>query len=58
MVWIYFMCEKFDVFSTFKKWKTQVETQIRNKINYLWFNNGGEYMSKVFEYYYAIEGIT
>lgn len=58
MIWIYFMCEKLEVFPIFKKWKTGVETQKGKKAKYLRSNNGGEYISNKFNLYCENEGIT
>ena len=35
MVWVFFMREKSEVFSIFKKWKTQVETQTGKKVKHI-----------------------
>ena len=42
-VWIYFLNNKSYVFSVFKRWKKEVETQTSLKIKCLKSDNGGEY---------------
>ena len=56
-VWVYFLRQKFDVFQTFKKWKCLVENETSKKIKFLRSDNGGEYCSHKFEYYYSTNGI-
>lgn len=46
------------MFSTFKSWRIQVETQTRHKVKYLRSDNGGEYTSEEFQRYCTEEGIT
>ncbi|KAJ9548930.1 hypothetical protein OSB04_021473 [Centaurea solstitialis] len=56
-VWVYFLKNKFDVFNTFKKWKTAVELEIDLKVKCLKSDNGGEYISTEFTNYCAEHGI-
>jgi len=42
-VWVYFLKNKSDAFSVFKRWKQGVETQTGLKIKCLKSDNGGEY---------------
>jgi hypothetical protein len=55
--WIFFMKTKDEVFSWFQEFKAQVENQIGNKIKVLRSNNGGEYTSNDFKYFYKEEWI-
>ena len=48
---------KSDVFETFKKWKTMVETETGLKVKRLRSNNGGEYIDGRFSEYCAAQGI-
>jgi len=57
-VWVYFLKHKSDVFSTFKTWKAQVETQTGKKIKYFRTDNGTEYREKEFLAFCDSEGIT
>ena len=43
-VWVYFLKNKSDVFETFKKWKTTVETETSLKVKCLRSDNGGDYI--------------
>lgn len=56
-VWVYFLKNKFDVFNTFKKWKTAVELETNLKVKCLKSDNGGEYISTEFTDYCAEHGI-
>ena len=49
--------KKYDVFNTFKKWKTLVENEIAKKLKCLRSDNGGEYCSKDFDNYCSYNGI-
>jgi transposase InsO family protein len=55
--WVYCIQQKSDVFDTFKKWKALVENETRKKLKCLRSDNGGEYFSKKFDYYYSYHGI-
>ena len=55
--WIYYIQNKFDVFDTFKKWKTLVEIETGKKLKCLRSANGGEYCRKEFDRYYSEHGI-
>ena len=55
--WVYYLKQKFDVFETFKKWKSLVENETGKKLKFLRSNNGGEYCSKSFEDYCSVNGI-
>jgi transposase InsO family protein len=56
-VWVYFLKHKSDVFSIFKRWKTEVETETGLKIKCLRSDNGGEYDSAEFKKFCAYKGI-
>jgi hypothetical protein len=56
-VWVYFLKNKSDVFSVFKRWKTEVETQTGLKIKSLKSDNGGEYDSQEFKEFCLENGI-
>jgi transposase InsO family protein len=55
--WVYCIRQKYDVFDTFKKWKALVENEIGKRLKCLISDNGGEYCSKEFDYYYSYHGI-
>ena len=46
---VYFLKNKFDVFSVFKSWKKEVETQTSLKNKCLKSHNGGEYDNSQFK---------
>jgi len=48
-VWVYFLKNKSDVFSVFKRWKAEVENHIGLKVKSLKSDNGGEYDSQEFK---------
>ena len=56
-VWVYFLKNKSDVFSTFVKWKAKVENQTGARVKCLRSDNGGEYNSKEFTNFFAAHGI-
>ena len=56
-VWVYFLKNKSDVFSTFIKWKAEVENQIGARVKCLRSDNGGEYSSKEFTNFCSAHGI-
>ena len=56
-VWVYFLKNKSDVFSVFKRWKQEGETQAGLKIKCLKSDNGGEYDSNQFKEFCSENGI-
>ena len=56
-VWVYFLKNKSDVFSVFKRWKTEVENQTGLKVKSLKSDNGGEYNSQEFKDFCSENGI-
>ena len=56
-VWVYFMKNKFDVFMTFKKWKSQVDLESSYKVKCLRSDNGGKYVSHEFKNFCSEQGI-
>ena len=56
-VWVYFLKNKSDVFSVFKRWKTEVENQTGLKVKSLKSDNGGEYDSQEFKDFCSEHGI-
>ena len=44
--WVYCIRQKYDVFSTFNKWKYLVENEIGKKLKCIRYDNGGEYCRK------------
>jgi transposase InsO family protein len=55
--WVYCIRQKYDVFDTFKKWKTLVENETEISLKCLRSDNGGEYCSKEFDDYFSYHGI-
>jgi transposase InsO family protein len=55
--WVYCIRQKYDVFDTFKKWKSLVENEIGKRLKCLRLDNGGEYCSKEFDVYCSYHGI-
>ena len=53
---VYFIRQKYDVFSTFKRWKALVENETE-KVEMSQYDNGGEYHSKDFDSYCSYHGI-
>jgi len=49
--WVYFLRSKVEVFSTFKFFHAYVQTQFSSKIKIFRSDNGGEYMSHLFQEY-------
>ena len=45
------------VFQNFKKWKFSVENETGKRLKCLKSDNGGEYYSHEFEYYFSTNGI-
>jgi transposase InsO family protein len=55
--WIFFMQKKYQTFSKFCEFKSLVEKESGNQVKALRSNNGGEYISNEFKYFYSKEGI-
>ena len=55
--WVYCIRQKYDVLSTFKKWKDLVENETRKKLKCLKSNNGGEYCNKNLDIHCSYNGI-
>jgi transposase InsO family protein len=55
--WIYFLKTKSEVFKRFQEFKDLVENQTGKKIKVLRSDNGGEYTSTEFAYFYTHQGI-
>lgn len=58
MVWVYFMANKSEVFSIFKKFKAYVENQSECRIKTLRSDNGMEYKSGEFVKFCEVVGIN
>jgi hypothetical protein len=41
--WVYCIQQTYDVFDTFKKWKSLVENETGKRLKFLRSDNGGEY---------------
>ena len=50
-VWVYFMKEKSEAFTKFKKFKEKIEGELNMKIQCLRTDNGREYLSNEFTIY-------
>jgi hypothetical protein len=46
--WVYYIRTKYDIFDTFKKWKSLVENETGKRLKCIRSENGGEYCSKEF----------
>ena len=57
-VWVFFLKQKSDVFSTFKNWKTMIEKQIGRQVKCLRADNGLEFCSDEFNTICKKEGIV
>ena len=57
-LWVSFLKQKIDVFSTLKDWKTMIEKQTGRKVKYLHTNNGLEFCSNDFNTLFKKEGIV
>ncbi|KAE9601142.1 putative RNA-directed DNA polymerase [Lupinus albus] len=57
-VWVYFLRDKNETFSTFKKWKTIVETQTWKKVKKLRTYNGLEFCNGEFNEFCTNHGIV
>ena len=56
-LWIYVFKQKDRVFEIFKRFKILVKNKSEKKIKVLETNGGGEYTSKMFEYFCAEQGV-
>ena len=57
MTWLYLLKHKDDVYSVFQSFHTMIQTQFSAKIQILRSDNGGEYVNKKFQDYFAIHGL-
>jgi len=57
-IWVYFLRQKNETFSMFKKFKALVENQTGRKIKKLRTDNGLEFVESEFEEFYMINGIA
>ena len=57
MIWVYFVKEKLEVFSIFKKFKSSIEKQSGNAIKVLRTDRGGEFISTEFDNFCEKMGI-
>ena len=57
MTWLYLLKHKDDVFSVFQSFHTMIQTQFSAKIQILRSDNGGEYVNKKFQDYFATYGL-
>ncbi|XP_028081553.1 uncharacterized protein LOC114282959 [Camellia sinensis] len=57
MIWVYFMRERSEVFTIFKRFKSMVEKQSGHHIKSLRNDNGKEYSSKEFDNFCEEEGV-
>ena len=57
MTWLYLLKQKDDVFSVFQFFHTLIQTQFSAKIHILRSDNGGEYVNKKFQDYFATHGL-
>jgi 5'-3' exoribonuclease 2 len=55
--WVYCIQQKYDVFDTFKKWKSLLENETRKRLKCFISYNGGEYCIKEFDDYYSYHEI-
>ena len=56
-VWVYSLKRKEQVLIVLQRFVTLVETQIDKKVKCLWYDNGGEYVSKAFQDFCDAKGI-
>ncbi|GMJ02182.1 hypothetical protein HRI_003887400 [Hibiscus trionum] len=57
MTWVYFVKEKSEVFSIFRKFKSSIEKQSGNAVKVLRTDRGGEFMSREFDSFCEEMGI-
>ena len=57
MTWLYLLKHKDDVFSVFQSFHIMIQTQFSAKIQILRSDNGGEYVKKNFQDYFATYGL-
>jgi len=57
-VWVYFLRQKKETFSMFKKFKALIETRTGRKIKKLGTNNGLEFCETEFNEFCAVNGIA
>ena len=57
MTWLYQLKHKDDMFSVFQSFYTMILIQFSAKIQILRSNNGGEYVNKKFQDYFATHGL-
>ena len=57
-VWVFFLKQKSDVFSTFKDWKTMIETQTGRQVKCLCTDNGLKFCYDEFNTLCKKEGIV
>ena len=57
-VWVFFLKQKGDVFSTFKDWKTMIEKKTRRQVKCLRTDNGLQFCSDEFNTLYKKKGIV
>ena len=55
--WMFFMQKKDQTFSKFCEFKALVEKELGNQVKAIRSDNGGEYISNKFKYFYSKEGI-
>ncbi|MCY6488257.1 DDE-type integrase/transposase/recombinase, partial [Actinobacillus pleuropneumoniae] len=55
--WIFFMKTKNQTFTKFSEFKALVEKESGKKVKALWSDYGGEYVSKEFNSFCALEGV-
>jgi transposase InsO family protein len=58
MVFPYFLKHKSDAFDAFKAWEVMVEKQIERKVKVLGTDNGMEFCSNTFKFFYRKEDIV
>lgn len=57
MMWVAFLKENSEAFENFKVFKNRVENESGLKINFLWYDRGGEFTSNEFNSFYEVNGI-